>query len=472
MKSTLVAIAALSILTCGARAAGPVFPKVSDNQRFLVTPAGKPFFYLADTAWELFHRLDREEADHYLTTRAKQGFTVIQTVALAEMNGLNVPNAYGHKPLVDLDPSKPDVRDGPENDYWDHVDHIVRRANELGMVIGFLPTWGDKWNLKWGAGPVVFNAENAKAYGKWLGRRYTGDSVIWILGGDRAVESDDHARIIRSMAEGLAEGDGGRHLMTFHPTGGQGSAEHFHGDRWLDFNMRQNGHSLDFTERYHRTVIDYRLAPTKPVIDAEPAYEDIPENFAGPKRGFAIAADIRRTFYWNVFSGAFGHAYGHNAVWQMAAPGRPANHSPLMDWRSALEQPGAVQMKHGKDLMLSRPFLTRIPDDSMLVEGASPHAVPGAGSKRFVATRCAEGSYAMVYVPCGRSFSVNLSKLSGEKVVAWWFDPRTGSAERIGEMLRSGERKFDPPSPGELLDWVLVLDDAAKGFSVPGAGIE
>ena len=32
--------------------------KVSENKRFLVTADGKPFFYLGDTAWELFHRLN------------------------------------------------------------------------------------------------------------------------------------------------------------------------------------------------------------------------------------------------------------------------------------------------------------------------------------------------------------------------------------------------------------------------------
>ena len=37
--------------------------KVSENQRFLVYADGKPFFWLGDTAWELFHRLNREEAD-------------------------------------------------------------------------------------------------------------------------------------------------------------------------------------------------------------------------------------------------------------------------------------------------------------------------------------------------------------------------------------------------------------------------
>jgi hypothetical protein len=51
--------------------------KVSDNKHFLVTADDKPFFWLADTAWELFHRGTREEAEKYLDTRAKQGFNVV-----------------------------------------------------------------------------------------------------------------------------------------------------------------------------------------------------------------------------------------------------------------------------------------------------------------------------------------------------------------------------------------------------------
>src|SRR5690349_18692927 len=62
--------------------------KVSDNHRFLAREDGACFFYLGDTAWELFHRLNREEADRYLENRASKGFTVIQAVALAELDGV------------------------------------------------------------------------------------------------------------------------------------------------------------------------------------------------------------------------------------------------------------------------------------------------------------------------------------------------------------------------------------------------
>ncbi len=76
--------------------------KVSENHRFLVCDDGRPFFWLGDTAWQLFHRLNREESVRYLKDRAAKGFTVIQAVALAELDGPMVPNPYGHLPLVDL----------------------------------------------------------------------------------------------------------------------------------------------------------------------------------------------------------------------------------------------------------------------------------------------------------------------------------------------------------------------------------
>jgi hypothetical protein len=448
--------------------------KVSDNKRFLVTTDGKPFFYLGDTAWELFHRTNREEAERYLKNRASKGYTVIQAVALAEINGLNDPNSYGHRPLVNNDPTKPDVKDGANNDYWDHVDFIIKRAGELGMYIGLLPTWGDKYNKKWGAGPEIFTANNAATYGEWLGKRYKDvPNIIWIMGGDRPLENDTHKEIIRAMAQGLRRGDGGGHLMTFHPTGGASSSQHLHNDEWLDFNMRQNGHVAEFTGRYDKTREDYDRTPTKPVLDGEPIYEDHPVNFKAKEFGHSIATDVRRPLYWNLFTGAFGHTYGHHSVWQMWQPGRQPINNPLLSWSEALDQPGAAQMQHGRRLIESRPFLTRIPDDSLIVMHKPdavdiPTAMPGAGLKRFVATRDSEGSYAMIYAPTGRKFKVNLTKLSGAKVRGWWFNPRDGKATLIGEWAKTTEREFVTPTPGEDMDWVLVLDDTAKKFGAPG----
>ena len=184
--------------------------RISDNGRFLQYADGTPFFYMGDTAWELFHRLNREEADEYLHDRAAKGFNVIQCVALAELDGVGTPNAYGHLPLIDRDPSRPLVVEGETNDYWDHVDYIVHRANELGLTIALLPTWG-RW---WHDGDAIFDELNAYRYGRFLGERYCTASVIWVLGGDRNPENDTHRAIMRALASGLGEGEDGVSVVT------------------------------------------------------------------------------------------------------------------------------------------------------------------------------------------------------------------------------------------------------------------
>lgn len=442
--------------------------KISDNKRFIVTEDGMPFFWLGDTAWELFHRLNREEATLYLKDRAAKGFTVIQAVALAELDGLNTPNAYGHKPLIDNDPTRPDIREGPNNDYWDHVDFIVKTANSLGLYIGFLPTWGDKWNKKWCVGPEIFTPQNAEIYGEWLGKRYKDSGIVWILCGDRPVENDTHRQIISAMARGLRRGDGGSHLITFHPTGGSGSSQYFHNEEWLDINMRQNGHVCEYTGRYDKTLADYMKTPVKPVLDGEPIYEDHPISFNAVKYGYSVAADVRRPLYWDLFNGACGHTYGHHSVWQMYAPKFSPINNPLMPWYDAIHQPGSAQMQHAKNLLLSRPYLTRIPDPDLIIPSSWKTSVPGSGIYYFAATRDEQGTYAMVYVPVGRNFKVKISKIAGQKVRAWWFNPRNGEAKLIGEFENTGEREFTPPEKGEVLDWVLVLDDASKNYPPPG----
>jgi hypothetical protein len=464
----LLARFAAAALCAGLVSAAPALPRlqVSENHRFLVTTEGRPFFWQGDTAWELFHRLNREDAERYLRNRAERRFNVVQAVALAELDGLNDPNPYGEKPLRNNDPTQPNEA------YFRHVDWIVQRANELGIYVGFLPTWGDKWNKAWGAGPEIFTPQNAEAYGEWLGKRYRDAGLIWILGGDRPVDAakaDLQKEINRAMARGLRKGDGGAHLMTYHPPGGASSSEHFHGEAWLDFNMRQNGHSAEFTGRYDQTRVDYARTPVKPVLDGEPIYEDHPVSFDAKKFGHSIASDVRRPLYWDLFGGAFGHTYGHHSVWQMWSPGKSPINNPLMPWSDAINQPGAAQMQHGRALIESRPFLTRIPDDTLIVTDRVPTSVPGAGRYHFAATRDAEGTYAMVYAPIGRGFKVRMDAIKGAQVKAWWFNPRSGEATSYGTFANGGVREFTPPDPGEMLDWVLVLDDAAKKYPAPGS---
>jgi hypothetical protein len=454
--------------TSGAPAAELAALRVSDDHRSLVSAKGPPFFWLGDTAWELFHRLNREDADRYLTKRAEQGFTVVQAVALNELDGHSVPSAYGHLPLTEMDPNRPAVVDGPANDYWDHVDYVVDKANSLGIYVALLPTWGRYWHDPIKDGKPLFNPANAERYGEWLGRRFKDrPGVVWVLGGDRTVDNDEQRELIRAMARGLRHGDGGAHLITFHPPGGAGSSRWFHEEPWLDFNMRQNGHVAEYTGRYDQTRADYDKQPTKPVLDGEPLYEDHPLSFKANELGHSIAADVRRPLYWNLFGGAFGHTYGHHSVWQMWSPDKHPVNNPLMPWNEALDQPGANQMQHGRHLLESRPG-KRVPDDSLIVTSRVPTAEPGAGRYRFSGTRASDGAFAMIYVPAGRPFSVRKGAVSGERMKAWWFNPRTGEATDLGERSTGEVQRFAPTELGEELDWVLVLDAVDRRFGAPG----
>ncbi|BDP44220.1 hypothetical protein DAETH_41890 (plasmid) [Deinococcus aetherius] len=116
-------------------------------------PTGGPSCSRADTGWELFHRLNRDDACTYLQTRARQGFTVVQAVALAEMDGLTVPNARGDLPLVDKD-------DGG------HLEIEVEHAASLGLVVALLRGWGRRVNDE-----PIFMAESVRRYGTGVRQR-------------------------------------------------------------------------------------------------------------------------------------------------------------------------------------------------------------------------------------------------------------------------------------------------------------
>lgn len=470
LKSSLPLLFVLLLLAapCAVLAQKQPLPKlkVSENRRFLVTETGQPFFYLADTAWELFHRLDRQQAVEYLSLRASQRYNVIQAVALAELDGINDPNAYGDLPLVDRDPTRPAITPGanPGNaaqyDYWDHVDYIVDQANARGLFIAMLPTWG-RW-VHNEPSPIL-TPENGQAYGEFLGKRYGRKGIIWVIGGDRTPTGV--LETWRAIARGIAIGVSGREdysavLMTFHPRGGETSSTHFHDDQWLDFNMQQTGHGLAANVRsWERIAKDYALTPVKPVIDGEPLYEDHPLAFRAAEHGYSFDAHVRQRAYWSVFAGSCGHTYGNHSVWQMYAPNRKPVNGPLLYWNQAIRRPGAAQMQFVRTLIESRPQLSRVPDDSLVVNLLE-------GADRITATR--GDGYAFIYAAQGRKFTVRMEKLSGDAVRATWFNPRTGDTQPAGEFPSQGEQEFTCPSQGFGADWVLILDDAARNFPMPG----
>jgi len=443
---------------------------VSANRRFLVTESGEPFFWLGDTAWELFHRLTRAEAEQYFETRREQGFNVIQAVVLAELDGLRTPNANGSMALLGDDPTRPNEY------YFRFVDELIRLAADKGLYLGLLPTWGDKVHTGlWGPGPAIFNVENARVYGKFLGERYKNDrNILWILGGDRPAEGFES--VWAAMAEGITEGLGFKPFFTYHPKGGTSSSAALHEAEWLHMNMFQSGHCPVDAPNWEMVRADYERTPVKPVLDGEPNYEHHPIDpylrAWKPEFGRFTDYDVRKQAYRAVFAGACGHTYGSHSVWQMYS----SRYSPItfasLAWDEAIYAPGAQQMIHLKNLMLSRPYLTRIPAPDLLPHVTPPPPMANNDDRinplraaHAVATRDADGTYGLVYFPqAEQSLQVDLRLLKG-RVKAQWFDPRNGRCHAAGEYPNEMVT-FTSPIAGP--DWVLVLDSTAENFPAPG----
>jgi hypothetical protein len=416
--------------------------RVSSNGRYLMRANGTPFFYLADTAWQMPVKLDRADVDYYLQDRAAKGFTAIQMVVL---DNPSVKNRYGQLPLLNNNPATPNQA------FFQHIDHIVNKAASLGLYVSFMPTWGRNVGE---TGGRMFNTSNAYAYGKYLGTRYRNAwNIIWVAGGDTPVNNATAANIWRSLAQGLGDGDGGSHLITFHPYGGKTSRTYWANESWLDFDMMQSGHSRD-SASYNMTASDYAKSPTIPVIEGEPNYENLPVGAFQGSTGapYLDAYDVRKKAYWDIFAGAAGTAYGANEVYQFWNAGQWGESGAHTPWKQALNLPGATQLKYLRALMESRTYFSRVPDQSVVVSGTL------SGSSRIQATRDAGGAYAMVYSASGQGFTVNMSKITGSGVKAAWYDPRTGKVTAIGTFANSGTRSFTPPTRGYGQDWVLTLD--------------
>jgi len=470
---------------------------VSDDGHFLVQPDGKPFFWLQDWGYELFKMPDRDEIDRYLKDRSKKGFNVIMAPATGMTDPLTRPNRYGELPFIDKDPLRPNPR------YFEHVDWVIKRAADYGLRIALLPSWGSPVTGDVGT-TRIFDPTNAHQFGFWLASRYKGKGILWVLGGDtnplwpKVVTTDplgaafsdgktskiivDYRPVYDAFANGILNGSGGSAFITYHPTGGnwpgtpRARTSLYFGDRsWLDMNMIQSGHHLapelvaeavgmesvwNASFNYEPIKEEYDSKPVRPVIDGEPRFENEAINLIR-ENGYWKAYDVRSAAYKALFAGAAGVAYADVNTGMIA----PELRSILLDMtpQQALASPGSGQMQHAKALMLSRPYFTRIPDQSVIVGDA------GRGAPHITATRDRRGSYAMIYLPHGQKVTVNLSKISGEVALAWWFDPRTGHVVQVdSEFPTSGARVFEPPSSGADVDWILVLDDKSQGFPPPG----
>jgi hypothetical protein len=423
---------------------------VSENGRYLTNADGSPFYWLGDTAWGLFQKLDRAEVKHYFEIRRGQGFSVIHA-AVYNVNPFILPplsNVYGDMPFIHDDPTRPAVTSGSkpadptEYDYWDHVDYVIETAADKGLYINLLPIFG----VAEGDGYNFLTPSNALEYGKFIGGRFKDKAnIIWCMGGDVLADNDTRRAVWDLLAKGVTFGVAGSEdysqtLMTYHPRGGASSAQFYHNAPWLDFNMLQTWSK--YTRIHTAVTADFNRTPVKPILHGEGAYEDGPEYPTKPITPHVI----RKQAYWACFAGGF-HTYGNSNVWNFGT----TPYYVSQDWKKALNSPGATHLTVSRDFFESVEWWKLVPDQSILTSGA------GSGKTLNVAMSSVDKNRIVVYLSSAATVSVDLGRIrSAATSSAWWIDPKTGDKSKIGTLESRGSRAFSTPKGWE--DALLVLE--------------
>ena len=412
----------------GSPAGEPIYPaRVSPNGRYFVDQRGEPVFWLGTTQWQLVRDYAVEDARTVIERTKQHGFTFAQVMLLGVGAG-TAANVAGQTPWVAGDPRTPNEA------YFTHVDAVLQLAQAHNLVIALM--------LYHQRCRDVLTVETARPWARWVARRYRHvPTLVWSLSPEA---HPGFVPVLRELAAGLREGDGGAHLITVHPDPAPCSSGFLHDEPWLDFHSIQTWKRVELI--YPSVTGDYGLRPAKPIVLAEGAYE------RGSEYGFDVTPLwVRRQAYASCLAGAH-HAYGHNDSWRV-----------LPTWRQALDAPGARQLGILKRVFLERREWWRlVPDQTLFADGG-----PTTGRVPILAARHEDGLWAMAYLGGEASVKIRTDQIApgrgGRATRAFWIDPRTGASAERGHTPAGGPdgavESFSTPSGWE--DALLILEAAA-----------
>jgi hypothetical protein len=181
-------------------------------------------------------------------------------------------------------------------------------------------------------------------------------------------------------------------------------------------------------------------------------------------RGYFTAYDVRARTYRGVFAGSCGVTYGHHQIWQFLDTNlnKPVNvGDTLIPWKTALVSEAAGEMQYLKKLMLSRPYFSRIPDQSIVTSHIGENYVD-----MITATRDKVGSYAMIYLRKTNLLRWTFQSYREKKRISW-YNPRTGKIE--SSKMDSGKgrylilhRRRDGTGSCSLTMYLKIMDSPEK----------
>ncbi|MBN1247271.1 MAG: DUF4038 domain-containing protein [Anaerolineae bacterium] len=437
--------------------------RVSGDGHFLRWAEGEPFFWLADTAWNGVLRAEDEDWERYLSTRADQGFTVIQFVSTQWRGAtevLGAQRAFTGDSHITLNPGFFQARDAK-----------VATINEHGLVAAPVVLWA-----LWESDPgQALPEEDAIRLARYIVARWGAYHVVWFLGGDgnyTGERAERWRRIGRAVfgEERHHRGDkhhrGDRHsrLVTMHPCGQTWVGQEFRGEPWFDFIGYQSGHGS--SEEHLRWLVqgppasDWATEPVLPVINLEPNYENHPSYHIA--RRFTDA-EVRRAAYWScLVAPTAGVSYGTNPIWVWAESAEvPEGHDrigPVAAWTEGLDLPGIHSMTELHAFFEQLPWWTLRPAQEVLAEQPGEEA-----PEAFIAAARSESDdLVILYAPDNEAVSLVVDRLPPDPVICW-FDPHLGKWTDFCSLPDDGDRHH---RIGVLLtprrgDWLLVIKSGA-----------
>jgi uncharacterized protein DUF4038/uncharacterized protein DUF5060 len=428
---------------------GPV--RVGADKRRFEHADGTPFFWLGDTWWMgLCQRLNwPKDIQTLAADRVRKGFTVVQIVAglypdmpQFDQRGANEAGFPWETSYARINPA-----------YFDMADLRMEYLVSKGLapcIVGcwgyYLPILGEKkmkqhWRnivARWGSLPVFWCLAGEGSMPYYLSKNHEQDAALQKHGWSEI------GRYIRSI-------DPSHHPITIHPsTAARATVDD---PSVLDFDMLQTGHSdrTSIPNTIRLVTESYAQTPTMPVLVGEVCYEGIME---------ASRQEVQRFMFWScLLSGAGGHTYGANGIWQVNTAEKPFGASPHgrswgdTPWETASQLPGSAQLGMAKKLITRYEWWRFEPHP----EWAEPHWT----SKDYVQAYAAgiPGQVRIFFFPVWDSPVIKQLE-KGVNYKAFFFNPANEREYPLLAVESDAEGAWKPSPPPIFQDWVLVMERA------------
>ena len=442
---------------------GPL--RIATDQRHLEHIDGTPFFWLGDTWWMAFCKRMKWPQDfrELAADRVAKGFTLIQIVAGLypdmppfDERGANEAGFPWEKDFSRINPA-----------YFDLVDLKVNYLVESGLVpciVGF-----------WGYFLDVAGAEVLKKHWKYLIARYGAYPVVWCCAGEALLpyyQSPEFEQLLQmkdmnkwlpadrraiwsDMMRTIRAADPYQNPLTIHPI--VHGTDQVDDPSTMDIDWLQTGHGGYQSLAPTINALEDALgrAPKMPVLVSEVCYEGILEG---------SREEVQRFLFWTcLLSGAAGHTYGANGIWQVNTLEQPHGRSPHgiawgnVPWQDAYKLPGSRQIGMAKQVFERYPWW----QFETHPEWIEPHQTPENRQLSYAAG--IPGKVRLIYMPVGAVRIDNnqpvLKNLeSGVTYRASYFDPKTGDTYDLGTVTGNAQGEFQIPKPLILQDWVMILE--------------